>query len=293
MLCLKHALSIFLCTFEMEKKALGTDWQTYVCMFLAGNGMSWCLSDVADGTAILLMEGWGKALAFSRNGATEGLPACETASQPPWLRQSGLSLTVSCSQPSLPQNPIASSLENSPGSTLSSPFLLLFWSRVLFTSWPNNCNGLCSGLHFTSFSLFQFVLNTYFQAKAPKTWLHTPAPRPTMAFCPAQLNLQSSTSLSKSLLVKRSHFCWRSRSKTLGAILGFAKFWLWAFGKVASALWNINFDIYKTKDVDRAGGPGDMAESGKSLLRLCVKWGLYKYIFWNLGKKRSRYSYHS
>lgn len=171
MLCLKHALSVFLCTFEVEKKELETDWQTYVCMFLAGKGMSWCLSDVADRAAILLMEGWGKALAFSRNGATEGLQACETASQPPWLRQSGLSLTVSCSQPSLPQNPIASSLENSPASTLSSPFLLLFWSRVLFTSWPNNCNGLCSGLHFTSCSLFQFVLNTYFQAKAPETWL--------------------------------------------------------------------------------------------------------------------------
>lgn len=57
---------------------------------------------------------------------------------------------VSCFQPPLLRSLIASSLENSLGFTLSSPFLVLFWSRVLLTSWPNS---LCS-VSFSAVCLF-------------------------------------------------------------------------------------------------------------------------------------------
>lgn len=42
------------------KKELETDWQTHMGMFLADPGISWCLSDAADRTVILLMQdrGW-------------------------------------------------------------------------------------------------------------------------------------------------------------------------------------------------------------------------------------------
>ena len=108
---------------------------------------------------------------------------------------------------------------------------------------------------------------------------------------PVQLNWWSSGSLSNSLLEKRSHFCRRSRSKILGSILGFSRFWLRVFGKVASHLWNLTFDIYNMKEVDKAGGLEEIAESRKS--PLCVRQGWYKNIFWNLCKKWSRYLYHS
>ena len=45
------------------------------------------------------------------------------------------------------------------------------------------------------------------------------------------------------------------------------------------------------KEVDKAGGLEETAESRKS--PLCVRRGWYKNIFWNLCKKWSRYLYHS
>lgn len=217
------------------------------------------------------------------------------------LRNSELASTVttvgfvfaSCSQPSLLQSLIASSLENSLGSTLSYPFLVIIWSRALFTSWLNNCNGLCLCLHFTSsFLSFPICLEHLLSNQSFKSMTSHSCSQDYNSFLlPVQLNWWSSGSLSKSLLEKRSRFCWRSRSKILGSILGFARFWLWVFGKVASHLWNLTFDIYNMKEVDKAGGLEETAESRKS--PLCVRRGWYKNIFWNLCKKWSRYSYHS
>lgn len=145
-------------------------------------------------------------------------------------------------------------------------------------------------LHFTSFFLScPICLEHLLSNQGFESMTSHSCPQAYNSFLlPVQLNWGSSGSLSKSLLEKRSHICWGSRSKISGSILGFARFWLWVFVKAASHLWNLTFDIYNMKEVDKAGGPEEIAESRKS--PLCVKRGWYKNIFWNLCKKRSRYS---
>ena len=258
--------------------------------FLADPGMSRCLSDAADSTVVLLTQGWGWAWLSLRMGPQSD---CKLAKQ--WAGLHGYDSQVClCLLLSIFITPMSDCfLENSLGSTLSFLFLVIFWSRVLFTSWLNNCNGLCLRLHFTSFFLsFPICLEHLFSDQGSKSMTsHSCSLAYNSFLLPVQLNWWSSGSLSKSLLEKRSHFCWRSKSEILGSILGFARFWFWVFGKVTSHLWNITFDIYNMKEVDKAGGPEEIAESRKS--PLCVRRGWYKNIFWNLYKKWSRYSYHS